>query len=287
MRKAVLTVASVILGAGLVYWLYDPGPDQPDPRQAGLDRARAYAEAQVQIERVRKRRDAPVDWAAVREQLGITLAVVREIDEAANLDYAKGLVAALDKCAAGQSPGANQQLIAKGLQHVTVLAIRRELALLAQAEGPHREAAAQRVAAFFEGIRPTFVRRDKDFFPGRGVLTPEADAALRDLAAAARRKGQTVGAGRQLEDLICRTYALSVLYEVQQIARLRHSDRAACAVKRVEGQVFYRIIRDRIARRDPRADETIRTTLEADYDTMDPAALEAALRRGLGPVPLE
>ena len=286
MKKAVITVASIVIGAGLIYWLYGRGGGPVDTSPARLARSRAYADAQVQIERLRKGTDGSVGWPAVRKQLAIALDVVREIDKAANLDYAKGFVAALDKCAAGDRPDANQQLIAKGLQHVTVLAIRLELETMAQTSGAERQAAGQRVAALFEGIRPTFARRDKDFFPGRGALMPAADASLKQLMAAARYGGQTIGTGRELEDTICRTYALSVLYEIRQIENLRHSDRAKCAVKRIEAQVFYRIIRERIVKHDARADETILAILGTDYDTMDAGAMEDALKRGLGRMPL-
>ena len=287
MKKALIATASIALGAGVMYWIY--GPDSGSRSGDGQDelsRVRAYAAAEVEIERLRKPPDGAVDWDAVRKQLAITLVVVREIDKAFNLDYEKGLVEALDKCVAGDRSACNQQLIAKGLQHVTVLAIRRELAAMALAAGAHREAAAKRAVAFFEGIRPTLVRRDKDFFPGRGELVPAADAGLRQVMAASRLAGDTVAAGRQFEQAIFRTYALSVLYEVQEIQRLRHSYRRKCEVKRIEGQMFYRIIRPRIKQQDALADETIRTILSADYDNMDPGALESALRRGLGRIPL-
>jgi len=270
------------LGAGLVFWAY--GPDEADV--PGLARARAYAAAQVQIERLRKVSEGPVDWDAVAQQFQITLPVVREIDRAHELSYATQIPVALGKCGEGSRPDVNQQVLAKGLQHVTVLAIRRELGELAGAAGTNRRAAAARAVALFEGIRPTFTRRDKDFFPGVNALTAAADAGLKQIEAAARQDGDIVGAGRALEQAIARTYALSVLYEIRQIERLRDGDRAACDVKRAEAIIFYRVIYDRIKTRDAKTAGTLLSYLiNTDFDTMEAGAVEAALRKGLGNIP--
>jgi len=285
-KRTAIAVVSFLMGASLIYWVF--AIDDPnDGSRAGVDRAQAYAAAQIQIERLRKPADGPVDWAAVAKQFEITLPVIREIDEAnAHLHYEYDLAQALKQCAAGDRPDVNQQTLAKGLQHVTVLAIRRELATVARTTGPDRQAAAMRAAAFFEGIRPTFTRRDGDFFDGASTLTGAADGALRQLAAAGRDQGDVVGPGRRLEDAICRTYALSVLYEIIAIEKLRRIDRTACDVKRAEALVFYRIISDRVKKRDATADRTIRTMLAAGYDKMDAITLETALTRGLPKIPL-
>lgn len=286
MKRNAIAIASFVLGACLVYWVFVPD-DPDDASRAGVDRAQVYAAAQVRIERLRKRSDGLVDWAAVKTQFEITLPVIREIDQAdPRLHYEYDLAQALRQCAAGDRPDVNQQTLAKGLQHVTVLAIRRELATMAGAGGSERQAAALRAAAFFEGIRPTFTRRDGDFFEGASTLTAAADGALRQLAAAGKTGGDVVGPGRRLEDAICRTYALSVLYEIITIGKLRRTDLTACDVKRAEALVFYRIISDRVKKRDPNADRAIRTILAARYDQMDAIDLETALTRGLPKVPL-
>ena len=282
MKKTVIALAAIALGAGLVFWLY--GSEQAD--LPGVDLARAYAAAQVRIERLRKPAEGPVDWDAIAKQFEIALPIVRRIDQAHGLNYARQIPAALGKCVTGNRPDVNQQVLAKGLQHVTVLAIRGELATLAGAAGLDRRAAAARAVALFEGIRPTFTRRDKDLFPGANTLTAAAEAGLKQIDAAGRND-DAVGAGRELERAIARTYALSVLYEVQEIERLRASDRAACDVKRAEAIIFYRIIYDRIKMRDETTAATLLTYLiNTDFDKMEAGAVEAALRKGLGNIPL-
>lgn len=287
MRKALIATASVVLGAGLMVWIWGPDSGGPsDQAQDDLARARAFADAVIRIERLRKRTDGPVDWEAIRTHLKTTLGVIRKTNRTNTPDYEKDLAVALRQCATGNRPDVNQQIIAKGLQHVAVLAIRLELDVMARAAGSGREAAAKRAAVYFEAIRPTFARRDKDFFPDRGALMPAADAGLRQVLAASRLTGTTVAAGRQFEEAICRTYALSVLYEVKEIERLRHSDRAECEVKRTEAQMFYRIISPRIRKQDAGADAAIWTMLRADYDAMSVRDLKSALKRGLGRIPL-
>ena len=150
-----------------------------------------------------------------------------------------------------------------------------------------RRAASEDIAAYFEGIRPTFVRRDKDFFGGERTLEASADQALEHLNRAAEgRPGEIFAARRELEDAIARTYALSVLYEVEEIERLRATDRAACDVKRKEAEIFYRIVRPRVRRRDPKADGTIVAMLTGSYDAMSAKAIEESLKKGLPEVPL-
>lgn len=249
-----------------------------DPDRGGpftRKEAASFAAAEVAIERLRKSSDGPVDWDRVAREVAVAMPVVRRIDAAAGTGYAAEINAALDRCRAGTRPRVNQQVIAKGLQHVAVLAIGQCL------DG----GAATVAAAFFEGIRPTFTRRDRDFFDARPTLEAEADAAFAEIAAAAA-PGEAVSARRRLDRVIRRTYGLCVLYEIQQVEKLRDSDRPACAVKRKEAAVFYRIIADRVRKNAPRAHYRITAMLDGDYETMDAGALAEALRSGLGAIPL-
>ncbi len=250
-------------------------------RSRELERARTFAAAQLSIERMRKQ-EAPA-WSAIREQYETGAGVVREVSSS----YDAEIREALENCSRGESPDVNQQVLAKGLQHVAVLAMTRELDAMAEAEPDAREWAARAVAAYFGGIRPTFVRRDGDYFAGKKTLEASADQALEHLNRAAEgRFGEILAARRELEDAIARTYALSVLYEVEEIERLRATDRAACDVKRKEAEIFYRIVRPRVRRRDPKADETIVAMLTGNYDAMSASVIEENLKKGLLNVPL-
>lgn len=246
------------------------------PRE--LERARTFAAAQLSIERMR-RQEAP-DWSAIREQYETAASVVREVRSS----YDAEIREALDNCSHGERPKVNQQVLAKGLQHVAVLAMTRELDAMADAGPEAREDAAEVVAAYFEGIRQTFVRRDANFFGSKKTLEAAAEEAIEHLGRAAA--GETLAARRELEDAIARTYALSVLYEVEEIERLRATDRAACDVKRKEAEIFYRIVRSRVRRRDSKADETIVAMLTGSYDAMSARVIEENLNKGLPGVPL-
>lgn len=244
-----------------------------DSELAGIE---AYAKAEVTIEIMRKQKEP--DWNAITAQYEITSAIVKKYDAKLGLQYDSDIRQALSKCAAGEKVKVNQQTLAKGLQHVTVLAIRDEL------DGTDKAVSAKRIKAYFEGVRPSFVRRDKDFFTESKTLQAAADAALELLV----KSGSTdyLTARREFEDVIARTYGLCVLFEVMEIEKYRNTDLATCDVKKAEAVIFYRIIEPRIKKRSSKTAETISNMLNGNYDTMDSAILEKTLEAGLVPVSL-
>lgn len=248
-------------------------PIESAPDVAAL---RKIAEAQVSIERLRTQK--PVNWSDIAAQYEMAAELVKAVDAAQGLNYDEKIRAAIERCAKGDRPDVNQQIVAKGLQHVVVLAVRSELGNLERDPD-----AANRIRAMLEGTRPTFVRRDKDFFKGARTLEKSADDAL------ARLRGDRpdlTTARRELEDAINRAYALSVLYEVIEIEKLRDTDIPACDVKAKEAEIFYRIIKPRIVRRAPKADQLISGMLSGSYATMDAGLMERTLNEGLAGIPL-
>ena len=238
---------------------------------------KAYAKAEVTIERLRKQ-EKP-DWDAIKAQYEITSAIVKKYDAKLGMQYDAEIRQALSKCAAGEKIKVNQQFLAKGLQHVTVLAIKDEL------DAMDKTVCVERIKAYFEGIRPTFVRRDKDFFDGNKTLQTAADAALEHLTKA--DLNEYLAVRREIEDVIARTYGLCVLYEIMGVEKYRDSDLAKCEVKKAEAVVFYRIIEPRIKKRSPKIAETISNILNGNYATMDSAVLEKNLNAGLTPITLK
>jgi len=239
-----------------------------------------FAAAEVKIERLRKQ--TPPDWDAVSLLYEKAAPLVKETDSQEALDYDRTIRAALEKCKAGDDVKVNQQMPAKGLQHVAVLGIRRNLHALAKTARPELNARhTDRIAAYFEGIRPTFTRRDNDFFPTAPTLEPGAIKALARLKQADAE--DLIGAGRNLEAVIARTYALSVLFEVLEIEKLRDSDTEACRVKRAEALIFYRILALRIQTRIPALHAEITAMLNAPFAQMDAQRLEVFfMKAGIG-----
>jgi hypothetical protein len=230
------------------------------------------AASQVNIEHLRKQKSP--DWTAISQSYNALLPLVQETDTARQLDYQQEIAAAMKKCAGGDKVKVNQQTLAKGLQHIVVLKIHETLDRMSTSTD-----AAQRISAYFEGIRPTFTRRDKDYFDSRPTLEAAADKAIDALLKA----GQTpaLGARREFVDSIDRTYALSVLYEILAVEKLRDTDTATCEVKVKEAEIFYRIIQPRIQKARPQADETISRMLAGGYGQMNAALLEKTLNEGL------
>jgi hypothetical protein len=239
-----------------------------------LDEIKAFADAQITIERLRKQKT--VDWDAISAQFEICADLVRKADTHFSLNYDTEIRAALVECKAGNKVRVNQQTLAKGLQHIAVLFIQKELY-----NPPSMEGSADRIAAWFEGIRPTFTRRDKDFFQADPTLEAAAGKAIFELS-----RGANIMARRNLDDVIHRTYALSVLYEIIKVEELRGSNRDACEVKVKEAEIFYRIIEARVKKNSAAAHGAITAMLAADYDAMSVAVLEKQLKTGLGRIPL-
>jgi hypothetical protein len=254
--------------------------DNRDSTSSNLAAITEYAKAEVTIERLRK--EPRPDWTAIAAHYEITSVTVKSIDAKHKRDYDVEIRQALDKCTAGQKPKVNQQVLAKGLQHVTVLAINDQLDAMAKSDDA-RSADAKIIAAYFEGIRPTFVRRDKDFFAGEKTLEKAAEQSLEHLSKAG--VADLLTARRELEDAITRTYGLCVLFEIMDIEKLRDSDLDKCEVKRKEAQIFYRIIEPKV-RRSSTSHQTIVNMLNAAYDAMNAAVLEENLQKALGPIKL-
>ncbi len=253
------------------------------PGDSDLAAIKEYAGAEVTIERMRKRENP--DWDAVIAQYEITSTIVRKVDSKGATDYDRQIREALKKCKAGEKIKVNQQTLAKGLQHVTVLAIREELNTIGKSDSADRKIVAQRIAAWFEGIRPTFIRRDKDFFAEQKTLETSADGAIKRLAGT--ESSGLPAAHRDLEDAIGRTYGLSILYEVMEIEKLRDFDLNTCDVKRKEAEIFYRIIESRVKKRSSKTHEIISNMLSGSYDTMDAAVISEYLKAGLGGLSLQ
>jgi hypothetical protein len=242
-----------------------------------LSMAKQFAKSELKIEEIRASKTP--DWAAVSAQYELMLPVVKYIDEKCKLDYDKQLRDALKNCAAGSDIETNDETIGKGLQHINVLAIRQQLDLMS-ADSNNIKSGVKLIAAYFEGIRPTFVRRDKGFFEGKKTLEAAADDALKQLSKA--DKTSLLAASRDLEDVIARTYALSMLYEVQEIEKKRSSDPEFCNGKRVEAKMFYRVIQQRIEKRSSKINETIVNILNGGFGGMNSLFLEKELAAGLG-----
>jgi len=236
-----------------------------------------YVASHLELERIRAEKNP--DWATVNARYEMTLPVIKSIDAKYGTRYEKEIRDALKKCAAGDKIKINGQIVGKGFQHVTVLAIQQELDFAASAKQTDIKASAERIVAYFEDIRPTFVRRDKGFFDGKKTLEAAADAAIEQLSKS--NKNNLLTTSRELEDVIARTYALSVLYEIEELEKKRDSDVEFCDVKKIEAAVYYRIIQPRIEKRSPRTNEIILNMLNGSYGAINSQEMERYMSAGL------
>jgi hypothetical protein len=141
------------------------------------------------------------------------------------------------------------------------------------------KADAEKIAAYFEVIRPTFARRDKGFFEGKKTLEAAADGAIERLSKA--DSGNFLTASRELEDCIARTYALSIVYEASEVERLRDTDQPLARRHQVEASMVYRIIQTRIEKRSAKTSELISNMLKGNLNTINSQEIEKYLTTGL------
>jgi hypothetical protein len=220
------------------------------------------------------------DWAAINAQFELTLPVVKELDSKYKTHYADEIAAALKKCAANEEYEINNEIVGKSFQHVTVLAIEQQLDLMGKAKPAEMKADAEKIAVYFEVIRPTFARRDKGFFEGKKTLEAAADAAIESLSKA--DAGNLLTASRELEDCLARTYALSIVYEASEVERLRETNHPLAERHRVEASMGYRIIRPRVEKRSAKTSELILNMLKGNLNTINSQEIEKYLTTGLG-----
>lgn len=241
----------------------------------------AFADAQLQIERLR--RAQKVDWQEIGVQIKKGMPVVEFVDREFGTQYRQEIVQGLEECKAQREVAVNQQVVAKGLQHVAVMGIDWAFD---QINGGLKETPADGVlmiSEFARGIMPTLERRDTDFFGGKKTLVGTALHVLDEIkqAGAANDRVRMMAARRTFDDVVFRTYALSVAFEISQIETLRKTEPDKCAVKRKEAEIFYRIIRQRIAKADIVVDQIIVSMLSGDFDKMNLNLFYALLKRGL------
>ena len=243
----------------------------------GIAEIKQFAAAQVMIETLR--RQSPPDWQKISEAYETTSGITVMIDQKHSMDYDHRIREALEKCISGENVRVNQQILAKGLQHAAVLAIDEEIHMMTRQDILDDASRQERIAAYIEGIRPTFVRRDQDFFPETKQLEADLETALFALKDA--EPETMIFAIRMLDDVIDRVYAFSTLYEIMEIERLRDKNLADCEVKKMEAVIFYRIISPRIRRNSSSADQLITNMITGSFDSMDSELIKENLENGL------
>lgn len=220
------------------------------------------ADSQIKIENLRKNK--VVNWDEIKSVYMKNLSTVRSFDEEFQTDYENEISEAFEKCEKDEEAKVNQQIFAKGLQHINTSLIFKELSVMLKSK--EKDIHVERIKALFEGIRPTFTRRDKDFFNSESTLEKAADEAISALPG--------IDGATYLEKAIMKTYSYSVIYEIMSIEELRDSKPEDCKVKLKEAEVFYRIIEPKIKKNNPDTDTFIQNMLRSSFENMNSAVLK-------------
>ncbi|UCG12598.1 MAG: hypothetical protein JSU72_19280, partial [Deltaproteobacteria bacterium] len=78
-----------------------------------------------------------------------------------------------------------------------------------------------------------------------------------------------------------------VLFEVSEIEKYLHRNLRKCDVKRKEAEIFFRIVRTQMLRRDPKASKALAAMLRGPYGGMSSKATKKYFLNGLPGVALE
>jgi hypothetical protein len=178
--------------------------------------------------------------------------------------------------AGGQASEFNNEVVEKSYAQITVLAIEQQLDLMGKAAPSDMKAGAEKIAAYFDVIRPVY----DDIFESEKKLETQADAAIAKLKNG--NKSELLIASRQLDDVITRTYALSVVYEASESEKNRETHPDLAARHKFEATMCYQIIQSRIEKRSPKTNEVILTMLKGNLNTLSSQELEKNLTTGLG-----
>jgi hypothetical protein len=241
-----------------------------------LAAVKQFAKSFVKIERGIMDSKNP-DWAAINAQFELTLPVIKYTDAKYKTQYADKIAAALKKLAAGRGRASefNGEVVEKSYAQITVLAIEQQLDLMGKAEPSDMKTGAKKIAAYFDVIRPVY----DDIFESEKKLETQADAAIAKLQNG--DKSELLIASRQLDDVISRTYALSVVYEASEAEKNREIHPDLAARHRFEATMCYQIIQPRIEKHSPKTNEVILTMLNGNLNTISSQELEKNLTTGL------
>jgi hypothetical protein len=251
-------------------------PKADNPAVPDTAMVKQFAKSFLEIERGIMGSKNP-DWAAINAQFQRTLPVIKCIDAKYRTQYADKIDTALKKLAAGdQASEFNNEVVEKSYAQITVLAIDQQLDLMGKAAPSDMKAGAVKIAAYFDVIRPVY----DDIFESEKKLETQADAAIAKLQNG--NKSELLIASRQLDDIITRTYALSVVYETSEVEKVRETQPDLAARHRFEATMCYQIIQPRIEKRSPKTNEVILTMLKGNLNTISSQELEKNLTTGLG-----
>jgi hypothetical protein len=218
------------------------------------------------------------DWAKIEAQFQLTLPVIKDIDAKYNKSFEQTISTAIEKLASGKSKPSefNNIIVEKSYGQVTVFAIQQELDLMGKATPADMKAGAEKVAAYFEVIRPIY----DDIFESEKGIEKQADKAIAKLQKA--NKSELLMASRQLEDVLAKTYAVSVLFEASEAVDNIEKDPLLADRHQLEAMMCYEIIQPRIEKHSPKTNEKILTMLKGKLNTINVEELEKNLETGLG-----
>ncbi|MBN2738826.1 MAG: hypothetical protein JXR70_17720 [Spirochaetales bacterium] len=245
-----------------------------------LDDIRLYVDTQNSL--VRMQRQENCDWDQVRALFKKVEPFVAIIDEYGGSKYLEEIPEAIEKCAAGENMVVNSQITGKGFNHITFLAIERELDRMYRSENMAEN--AKGIAALAEGIRAPFQRRDRNFFPETKEMEKGFDECLKSLADSNKSNFPVIR--RKFEDHMFRNFALCVYYEIHETQVNRDENQELAERHLMEGVVYYRIIADRVKKNNHKSHVFLSNMLNSTIYKADETSFMDYLKQGMGDIPL-
>ncbi|OGS21924.1 MAG: hypothetical protein A2252_04095 [Elusimicrobia bacterium RIFOXYA2_FULL_39_19] len=230
------------------------------------------------------------DYAAMEKVYSKDLQVlVKSLDKDFALSMNTSITAALANAKANKEPASEVQVVLKTLTRVFYLALSKSLDSAEKTNDLNTKMAElQKAAAYNTAAGVPAQRRDKTVKP-----SPKLEEALTNAFSALEKSAQ---AGNKMEfmlqkkviiDTLNKSYALSVLFEAEELIKARNKDPEFVKVKVAEGITYYKILQGAVVKNSPKSDEIIMNMLAGPAANYDENVLRSELNKGLGDVKLK
>ncbi|OGS21961.1 MAG: hypothetical protein A3J83_00880 [Elusimicrobia bacterium RIFOXYA2_FULL_40_6] len=216
----------------------------------------------------------PVDFAALNKIYSKDLQpLVKSLDKEFNSGMDNGITTAISNGKANKEPAYEVQVVMKTLTRVFYLALVRSL----------EKGEIEKALAYNEAAKVPAQRRDKTVKP-----CPNLEATLTTAFSALEQASKT---GNKMDimlqkkiiiDTLKKSYALSVLFEVEELIKNREKDPEFVKVKVAEGLTYYKILENDIKNNSPKSNEIIMSMFSGPASNYDLKVLREELNKGLG-----
>jgi hypothetical protein len=181
------------------------------------------------------------------------------------------------------------QIIDKTIQLVFYNYFQKHLALIGGNNPKDKNLAEiEQIKAAYQGLKYTVIRRSR-WIGRKEELDNQMTQLQAKLLDAANKddKAQFEGIKKTMDEILKKTYALSVLYEAMKLEKLRGIDPIGVKIKKTEALLFYNILTPQIQAKYPKVHEQMDTMLKGEIKHIRSETVKQLLEQALDGIKLE